>query len=213
MFAVDQIEQVPIDRIRPYARNVKQHPPAQIDELARIIREFGFLVPVLLTRQGELVAGEGRYLAAKKLGMANVPALFADHLSERQIQAFRIAENRIAQKGAWDFENLAAELDELANAGLDLSLTAMDEQELDALLRVDADILPADFKAGLPPSNSVPDVPAYQPNLAPDAAPVGNTITVDMEAERRKLEDKFNSVRPKLTVMCPHCGESFEIDQ
>jgi hypothetical protein len=141
----DKIHQVPIDGIREYENNPRTHSDHQVAVLVRAIEEFGFTTPVLMKSDGSLVAGHGRVMAARIVGLKKVPAIYVDHLSERQIRALVIADNKIASLGGWDISRLSEEISALADQEYDLSLTGMDEQELDAILKDDFDLLPDDF--------------------------------------------------------------------
>lgn len=141
-FIAKNIEQVSITRIRPWERNPRTHSQHQIQLLANSIQEFGFTTPVLMKSDGTLVAGHGRVEAARVVGLASIPAIIVDHLSERQLRALVIADNKIASLSGWDFNKLSDEIAALADAEYNLAITGFDEQELDQLLRDDLDILP-----------------------------------------------------------------------
>ena len=100
----------------PYSQNPKEHPSEQIDKIASSIKKFGFKVPMLITEDHEIIAGHGRLQACRKLGLEEVPAIVVDDLTEAEIKAFRIADNRTTES-EWDDELLSVELEEL-----DLSL-------------------------------------------------------------------------------------------
>lgn len=134
-----------IDGLLPYANNARTHSPAQIEQLAASIQEFGFTNPILLDSHGVIIAGHGRVLAAKLLDMSEVPTITLTHLSDRQRRAYILADNRLALNSGWDIEKLANELSELALSEYDLSVIGFDEQELDAMLKADIDLLPDDF--------------------------------------------------------------------
>ena len=91
-----QIEQIPVERLIPYARNARTHPDAQVAQIAASIREFGFTNPMLVDERDSIIAGHGRVLAARELGMDGVPAIVLSHLSEAQKRALRLADNKIA---------------------------------------------------------------------------------------------------------------------
>jgi ParB-like chromosome segregation protein Spo0J len=118
----------PLGHIQPYARNAKTHPKEQVDRIAKQISEVGFLVPIILDRDGVIIAGHGRYLAAVALGLPTVPVVIAEHLTEAQATAFRIADNKVAES-AWDYPLLAFELGTLERMEADLTLTGMDMDE------------------------------------------------------------------------------------
>jgi hypothetical protein len=129
-----RIEIWPTGRLVPYARNARTHSPEQVAQIAASIAEFGFNAPILVDSCAGIVAGHGRLLAARKLGLAEVPVVVLDHLSETQRRAYVIADNRLAENAGWDEAALAAELRELEREGLDLALVGFSDGELEALL-------------------------------------------------------------------------------
>ena len=124
----------PLDSLVPYARNARTHSEAQVAEIAGSIREFGFTNPVLIAEDGTLIAGHGRVLAARLLGMETVPAIALTGLSETQRRALVLADNRIALNAGWDEALLALELGDLKDAGVDLGIMGFEDGELDRLL-------------------------------------------------------------------------------
>ena len=124
----------PLDSLVPYARNARTHSEAQVAEIAGSIREFGFTNPVLIAEDGTLIAGHGRVLAARLLGMKTVPAITLTGLSETQRRALVLADNRIALNAGWDESLLALELSDLKDAGVDLGIMGFEDGELDRLL-------------------------------------------------------------------------------
>lgn len=135
---VKQVEHRAIDELIPYARNARTHSDAQVAQLARSIAEFGFTNPVLVDADGGIIAGHGRVLAAKKLGMGKVPTLRVDWLTEPQRRAYVLADNQLALQAGWDEGLLSAELMALSEYGYDLSLTGFLDQELQELMRPSA---------------------------------------------------------------------------
>lgn len=129
----------------PYAMNARVHSESQVEMIGRSIQEFGFVNPVLVDGKNTIIAGHGRLMAAHAIGMKQVPVIILDYLSERQRRALVLADNEIASKASWDMEKLSQELAALANDEYDLSVIGFDEQELDAILRDDAGILPEGF--------------------------------------------------------------------
>lgn len=129
-----EIEQWPIERLLPYAANARTHPDEQVAQIAGSIAEFGFNVPCLVDERGVLVAGHGRLLAARRLGLAEVPVIRLGHLTDAQARAFRIADNQIALNASWDDAMLAAEVARLKEDGIDLDLLGFGEDELNHLL-------------------------------------------------------------------------------
>jgi len=124
----------PLDSLVPYARNARTHSEAQVAEIAGSIREFGFVNPVLIAEDGTLIAGHGRVLAARLLGMETVPAITLAGLSDTQRRALVLADNRIALNAGWDEALLALELGDLKDAGVDLGIMGFEDGELDRLL-------------------------------------------------------------------------------
>jgi len=129
-----QVEQWPADRLLPYAANARTHSDDQVAQIAGSIAEFGFNVPCLVDEKGVLIAGHGRLLAARHLGLDTVPVIRLEHLTEAQARAFRIADNQLALNAGWDEDLLRTELQELNEDGVDLELLGFAERELAELL-------------------------------------------------------------------------------
>ena len=129
-----RIEIWPTDRLVPYARNARTHSPEQVAQIAASIVEFGFVNPILVDTNAGIIAGHGRLLAARKLGLGECPVVVLDHLSETQRRAYIIADNKLAQNAGWDDATLAAELRELETEGVDLGLVGFSDEELEVLL-------------------------------------------------------------------------------
>ena len=123
----------PVGDLIPYARNSRTHSDAQVAQIAGSIREFGFTSPVLIDEAGGIIAGHGRVLAARKLGMAEVPTIALAGLSEAQKRAYVIADNKLALNAGWDEELLKVELQDLTDAGLDIGVTGWSPEELNVL--------------------------------------------------------------------------------
>lgn len=134
---VTQIELLLVSSLIPYARNSRTHSDEQVAQIAASIREFGFTNPVLIDANGTIIAGHGRVLAAKKLGLIEVPCLRLGHLTPSQIRAYVIADNKIALNAGWDDEMLKAELLTLQEEGFNTDLTGFSDDELNALLTVE----------------------------------------------------------------------------
>ena len=123
-----------ISRLVPYAKNARTHSPEQVAQIAASIVEFGFVNPILVDTNDGIIAGHGRLLAARQLGLTEVPVVVLDHLSETQRRAYILADNRLAMNAGWDETALAAELGDLARAGVELTLIGFSDEELEALL-------------------------------------------------------------------------------
>ncbi len=132
---------VAVEALIPYARNSRTHSDEQVAQIAASIKEFGFTNPILIDENGGIIAGHGRVMAARKLGLEAVPAIRIDYLTEAQKRAYVIADNKLALNAGWDMELLALELGELRDSGFDLDLTGFSEDEL-ANLFIEAEELP-----------------------------------------------------------------------
>ena len=133
MKTTTEMQLVPIAKLVPYVNNARTHSPEQITKLRSSLREFGFINPVIIDRDFNVIAGHGRILAAKEEGITEVPCVFADHLSEAQKKAYIIADNRMAMDAGWDEELLRVEIESLQGMDFDPLLTGFDEKELAAL--------------------------------------------------------------------------------
>ena len=152
-FLPEQIEQWPLARLKPYARNARTHSDDQVAKIAASLVEYGWTAPVMVADDGEIVAGHGRLLAAQHLGLEEVPIIRLSHLTPEQVRAYRIADNRLSELSGWDDELLAAELHALNAAGFDLGLTGFEGEELDRLLA------PLDEGDGLAGEDVIPEPP------------------------------------------------------
>lgn len=122
-----------LDGLIPFARNSRTHSEQQVAQIAASIREFGFTNPVLVDADGGLIAGHGRVLAARLLGLDAVPTIELGHLTPTQRKAYVIADNKLALNAGWDEASLRAEFDDLASEGFDLGLTGFALDEIAAL--------------------------------------------------------------------------------
>lgn len=145
MKTTTEMQIVPITKLVPYVNNARTHSPEQINKLRSSLREFGFINPVIIDRDFGVIAGHGRILAAKEEGIAEVPCVFADHLTEAQKKAYILADNRMAMDAGWDEELLRVEIEALQAEAFDLSLTGFDEKELSDLFKDDTDVQEDDF--------------------------------------------------------------------
>lgn len=129
-----KLEQIPIEKLIPFARNSRTHSDDQVAQIAASIREFGFTNPVLIDAQDGIIAGHGRVMAARKLGLAEVPCIRLAHLSDAQRRAYVIADNKLALNAGWDEELLAVELADLREMDFDLGLTGFDGETIESFL-------------------------------------------------------------------------------
>jgi ParB-like chromosome segregation protein Spo0J len=147
-----QVESIPLDRVLPYAENARTHSAAQVAQIAASIAEFGFVNPVLVDAEGVLIAGHGRVMAARQLGIASVPAIRLGHPSEAQARALRLADNQIALNSGWDETLLAAEIARIRHeAVVDLDVLGFSGMELDRLLAAAEDGFDGDADEAPPP--------------------------------------------------------------
>lgn len=119
-------ENVKIDKLKPYPNNARTHNKKQIEKIAKSIKEFGFINPVIVDKDYGIIAGHGRVLAASELGMTEVPCIFVEGLTEEQKRAYIIADNKLALDAGWDYDLLKLEIEELNDLDFDVSLTGFD---------------------------------------------------------------------------------------
>jgi hypothetical protein len=155
-----QIKHVPTTRLSPSPTNAHTHPPAQIDQIAHSIEHFGFVNPILVGEDYRIIAGEGRFRAALKLKMPQVPVIVLRHLSDVQRRALAIADNRIPANAGWDEEKLREQLIALQNEDFDPDLLGFDDVELAQLL--------AGQSAGTTDEDDVPAIPVNPVTRAGD---------------------------------------------
>jgi hypothetical protein len=172
----DKIELIEIEKLIPYARNSRTHSDEQVAQIAGSIREFGFTNPVLINKDGTIVAGHGRVMAARKLGMASVPCLRLGHLTESQVRAYVIADNKLALNAGWNEEMLAAELEALKKEGFDVNLTGFNHSEVEEILSDTGDSLSEKYTHKV-------DAPTYTP-----------------KGEKPKIEELISSENAKKLI-------------
>jgi ParB-like nuclease domain len=163
-----KIEQWPVERLVPYARNARTHSDGQVAQVAASISEFGFVNPILVASDRVIIAGHARLLAARKLAMSEVPVIVLGHLSGAQRRALVIADNRLALNAGWDEEMLALELAALRDEDFSLDILGFDDEELNHLLAAEG------ATEGLTDEDSVPEVPETPVSQAGDLWSLGN---------------------------------------
>lgn len=122
--------------LSPYCNNARTHTPEQIEQIAASIREFGFINPIIIDANNGVIAGHARLQAAQSIGLASVPVLRVEHLTEAQKKAYIIADNKLALNADWNMELLNLELQELQELDFDLELTGFSLDEVSSLLDV-----------------------------------------------------------------------------
>lgn len=148
----DKVEQWPIDKLIPYAKNSRTHSEEQVAQIAASIKEWGFTTAVLVDESGSIIAGHGRLMADRKLGLTSLPVMVAKDWTDAQKRAYVIADNKLALNAGWDNDLLALELGELGDLGFDLELTGFTDDEIKALM-------PVDVTEGLTDPDDAPPLP------------------------------------------------------
>jgi DNA modification methylase len=197
MLGAKQIKWEAVDKLIPYAKNARTHSDEQVAQIAGSIKEFGFNNPVLVDKDNSVIAGHGRLMAARKLGMDKVPVVELDHLTESQRKAYVLADNRIALNSGWDTSMLSLELQNLKD-DIDLSLLGFDPDELDALLN------PIEETEGLTDEDSVPYVPDEAKTKLGDIYILGNHRLMCGDSTSIDAVDKLlDGQRPDMVFTDP----------
>lgn len=178
-----EIRMIAVDSLIPYARNARTHSDGQVAQIAASIAEFGFTNPILSDGERGVIAGHGRLMAARKLGLTEVPVIELAHLTPTQKKAYILADNRIAENAGWDEELLKLELAELQAAEYDLDLMGFSDEEIDKLLNGD------EQSDGLTDEDAVPETPVEPTSKPGDLWILGNhrllcgdsTVLTDVE--------------------------------
>ena len=152
-----------LQTLKPYQHNARTHSKRQIEQIARSIERFGFLNPVLIDASGTIIAGHGRVEAAKLLGLAQIPTLRIEHLTDAEKRAYILADNKLAEKAGWDREILAIELQALVDMDFEIELTGFEMAEVDFLLDEATEIK----QSPLLPEDSIPELSAEPPVTKP----------------------------------------------
>ena len=134
-----EMQLIPLGKLVPYVNNARTHSPEQLAKLRSSLREFGFINPVIIDRDFNVIAGHGRIAAAKEEGITEVPCVFVDYLTEAQKKAYILADNRMALDAGWDEELLRIEIESLQGADFDVSLTGFGEDEIADLFSGDGE--------------------------------------------------------------------------
>lgn len=197
------VRMVQVDGLIPYARNARTHSEEQVAQLCASIREWGWTVPILLDEESGIIAGHGRVMAARKLGLKEVPAMVAEGWSEAQRRAYVLADNKLAMNAGWDDALLGEELRELEGLGFDLELTGFEGLEIDSLT--------AELTEGLVDQDSIPELQEQVVSVKGDTWLLGNhrlrcgdsTVADDVAA-------LLNGVEPHLMVTDPPYGVEYD---
>jgi len=198
------IEYLKIDALIPYARNSRTHSDDQVAQVAASIKEFGFTNPVLIDSDGGIIAGHGRVLAARKIGMEQVPTIALHGLSDTQKRAYIIADNKLALNSGWDEEMLALEFEELKLEGFDIELTGFSMDEI-------ADLMPEEIPAGLTDEDATPDVPAQPVTVLGDVWLLGkHRVMCGSSVSIEEVERLTNGVLVDMWLTDPPYNVAYE---
>ena len=193
----------PLADLVPYARNARTHSDAQVAQIAASIREFGFTNPVLVDAEGGVIAGHGRLLAARKLGMTEVPTLELSHLTAAQRRAYILADNRLALSARWDEDLLRIELGDLQADGFDLKFTGFDMDEIAGLMAAPI--------TGLTDPDDVPAAPETPVSRPGDVWLLGrHRLACGDSTDPGTVERVLAGVRPHLMVTDPPYGVEYD---
>lgn len=185
-----QIIEKQIADIKPYENNPRNN-EAAIQYVANSIKDFGFKVPIVIDKNGTIITGHTRVLAAKKLGMKTVPCILADDLTPEQVKAFRLADNKVSEMADWNWAKLEKELDSLGNLDWDMSSFGFDMQ---------FDESNEDFNSFFEPA--APKEPQQVAQKETTATTENNVGTENEDVEIEKSAKSF---------VCPHCGKVIEL--
>ena len=198
-----QLEQIPVSDLIPYAKNSRTHSDEQVAQIAGSIREFGFTNPVLIDASSTIIAGHGRVLAARKLSMASVPCLRLGHLTPAQVRAYVIADNRMALSAGWDEEMLRAEISGLQSEGFDIDQIGFTDEEIAALLAPPAN-------EGQTDPDDAPDAPEDAVSVLGDVWILGaHRITCGDCTDPLVVDRVLSGAKPHLMVTDPPYGVKY----
>lgn len=197
------IEYRPIEALVPYARNARAHSDEQVAQIAASIREFGWTNPILVDGENGIIAGHGRLMAARRLGMERVPVIELAGLTDTQKRAYVIADNKLALNAGWDADLLALEFGDLEDLGFDLSLTGFGGDEILALT--------SRGTAGLTDPDDVPGVPADPVSRLGDVWLMGrHRLICGDSTNPADVARVLNGVKPHLLVSDPPFGVEYD---
>lgn len=199
----DHVERRSVESLIPYARNARTHSDAQVAQLAASIQEWGWTTPVLVDEEGSIIAGHGRVMAARKLGIEDVPVMVAAGWSEAQRRAYVLADNQLATNAGWDMDLLKVELGDLSELGFDLNLIGFDNL---------GDMLVEETE-GLTDPDEVPETPAEPITVLGDVWTLGrHRLMCGDSTEADAVSKLLGEVKPHLMVTDPPYGVEYEAD-
>lgn len=190
-----KIETIDIERVIPYARNPRKNAGA-VDKVAASLREFGFRQPIVVDKNYTVIVGHTRLLAAKKLGMNEVPVHIAEGLTDAQVKAYRIADNRTNEEAEWDIDLLKVEFKDLQDQGCDLSLTAFSEDELQKFL--------AGATEGLTDPDETPELPLNPKSQPGDIWVCGqHRVMCGDSSDQTAIDRLMDKLEPEIVFTDP----------
>lgn len=197
----DAVERRPLTSLKHYSANARTHSPEQVAQIAASIREFGFTIPLLVDEAGELIAGHGRARAAEEIGLELVPVMVARGWTQKQIKAYRLADNQLALNAGWDVKLLAAELETLPDMA---ALIGFSESELRRLGRLTGN-------PGLTDPDEAPALPDVPTSKAGDLWLCGqHRILCGDACNAQDVERLLSGVKPNLMVTDPPYGVDYD---
>lgn len=200
---VPLIKTLPVDSLVPYAKNARTHSPAQVSQIAASIREFGFVAPVIVDGDRGIIAGHGRVLAAKEIGLDSVPCVEAGWLTETQKKAYVLADNKLAENAGWDLDLLRSEFGELALGGFDVELAGFGPVEI-------ADIL-ADRTVGLTDPDEAPPLQEVAVSKPGDVWLLGrHRLACGDCTDAETVANALAGAKPHLMVTDPPYGVDYD---
>ena len=198
-----KIEIADINSIQPYINNPRKLKDSAIEKVAKSIKEFGFRQPIVVDTNRIIVVGHTRYRASKKLGLKEVPITIAENLTQEQINAYRIADNRTNEEAEWDLELLKTEIKELELADFNLDLTGFDEDQLNNML--------FEEKQGLTDEDEVPEAPEELITKLGDIWKLGNHKLICGDSTiLNNYEKLFNENKADLLMTDPPYNVDYE---
>ena len=203
----ERMEHWALDRLVPFARNPRTHSDAQVAQIAGSIAAFGFNAPILVDSNAGVIAGHGRVLAARQLGLEEVPVIVLDHLSEIQKRAYVIADNRLAELAGWDDDLLRQQLAELRDADIDLETVGFGDDELRELLAA------AENDSLSPDEADIPAAPADPVTRPADIWQIGRHRLIRGDCRNREVMTRlFGTMQASLVFTSPPYATQREYD-
>lgn len=203
---------IPMQKVKPYENNPRQNEQA-VEAVVKSIQEFGFKVPILIDGKGIIVAGHTRFKAALQLGMKEVPCIQLDGLTDEQIRAFRVADNKTAEYSTWDKDLLRQELEALQKVDYNLDCTGFEDWELENLIgNVDDSSFDGFFEIAGP--KEAPSSSLIQPsNIESVDTRVSGEVSRDNtnQAAMSYVSQTGADMEQLRKIRCPHCGEWLEL--